>query len=65
MGNGDLSGVMAKGTPELVEEKCRTAIENLGANGGFILAPGCALPATTPDENIAAMIAMAKRYTYS
>jgi uroporphyrinogen decarboxylase len=65
LGAVDPSEVLAKGTPEQVEEKCRTAIENLGANGGFILAPGCALPATTPDENIAAMIAAAQKYAYS
>jgi uroporphyrinogen decarboxylase len=64
LGPVDPSGVMAKGTPELVMEKCREAIENLGEGGGFILGPGCALPATTPDENIDAMIEAAKKYRY-
>ena len=30
--------------------------------GGFILGPGCALPATTPDENIDALIETAKEH---
>jgi uroporphyrinogen decarboxylase len=64
MGPIDPSGVLANGTPELVREKCREALENLMPGGGFILGPGCALPATTPDENIAALVEMAKLYPY-
>jgi uroporphyrinogen decarboxylase len=64
LGPIDPSGVMANGTPEQVQEKCRQAIEIMGSGGGFILGPGCALPATTPDENIAAMIETARRYQY-
>jgi uroporphyrinogen-III decarboxylase len=54
--------VMANGTPELVLEKCQEALRNLSPGAGFILGPGCALPPTTPDENIDAMIAAAKRF---
>jgi uroporphyrinogen decarboxylase len=64
IGTVDPSGVMANGTPELVREKSREAIQILGPGGGFFLAPGCALPATTPDENIAAMIETAKIHPY-
>ncbi len=53
---------MAYGTPELVMEKCNEALENLSDGGGYILGPGCALPPTTPDENIVAMIEAAKKY---
>ena len=60
----DPSAVMAHGSRDLVVEKCREAIEILGPGGGFILGPGCALPATTPDENIDAMLETAKRYPY-
>jgi len=56
------SGVMARGTPQLVTEKCIEALENLAPGGGFILGPGCALPATTPEENIDAMIEAAKKF---
>lgn len=62
LGPVDPSDVMAYGTPEMVEEKCLEALENLSPDGGFILGPGCALPPITPDENIDAMIEVAKKY---
>lgn len=62
LGPVDPSDVMASGTPELVEEKSFEAIANLSPGGGFILGPGCALPPTTPDENIDAMIEAAKKF---
>jgi uroporphyrinogen decarboxylase len=62
LGPIDPSEVMANGTPELVMEKCQEALENLSPGGGFILGPGCALPSTTPDENIDAMIETAKKF---
>ncbi len=62
LGPIDPSNVMANGTPDQVIEKCREALENLSAGGGFILGPGCALPADTPDENIDAMIEAAKTF---
>jgi uroporphyrinogen-III decarboxylase len=37
----------------------------LAPGGGFIFGAGCALPATTPDENMHALIEMAKRYRYA
>ena len=62
LGPVDPSGVMALGTPELVDEKCKEAIDILGPGGGLILGPGCALPPKTPAENIHAMIEAARRY---
>ena len=62
LGPIDPSGVIANGTPQLVTEKCRQALEILAPGGGFILGPGCALPATTPDENIDSLIESAKKY---
>jgi len=62
LGPVDPSGVMANGTPQEVTEKCVEALDNLSPGGGFILGPGCALPPTTPDENIDAMIEAAKSY---
>ena len=64
LGPVDPSGVMAFGTPELVEEKCFEALDNLAPGSGFILGPGCALPPITPDENIDAMIESAKKYQF-
>jgi uroporphyrinogen decarboxylase len=62
LGPVDPSEVMAHGTPELVTEKCNEALENLSPGGGFILGPGCALPPSTPDDNIDAMIEAAKKF---
>jgi len=64
LGTIDPSNIMANGTPQQVREKSRQAIDILGPGGGFILAPGCALPATTPDENIHAMIETAAENPY-
>jgi uroporphyrinogen decarboxylase len=62
LGPVDPSGVMAEGTPDLVDEKCREAIRVLGHDGKLILGPGCALPASTPHGNIHAMIEAARKY---
>jgi uroporphyrinogen decarboxylase len=61
LGPIDPSGVLAQGTPAMVLEKCREAISNLGPEG-FILGPGCALPATTPDDNMHAMVQAAHQF---
>jgi uroporphyrinogen decarboxylase len=60
LGPVDPSAIMAQATPHEVTAQCRRAIEILAPGGGFILGPGCALPATTPDENIDALIETAK-----
>jgi uroporphyrinogen decarboxylase len=62
MGPIDPSGVMANGTPEDVRARCREALETLAPGGGFFLGSGCALPATTPDDNILAMVEAAKMF---
>jgi uroporphyrinogen decarboxylase len=62
IGPVDPSEVMANGTPELVVEKCKQAIAVLAPGGGFFLAPGCALPPSTPDENLDAMVAAAHEF---
>ena len=54
--------VMALGTPELAEEKCKEAIEIFAMGGGFILGPGCGLPPKTPSENLHTMVETAKTY---
>ena len=56
IGNIDPTGVMARGTPELVAEKCRELIAVFTDTPRFILNAGCALPATTPAANLMAMI---------
>lgn len=62
VGDIDPSGIMALGTPEMIAEHCRVAIQEMGAQGRFFLSPGCTLPWNTPAENTMAMVEAAKRY---
>lgn len=62
LGPIDPSGVLHEGTSETVESACREALDVLAPGGGFILGPGCALPATTPPENIDKLIQCAKSF---
>jgi uroporphyrinogen decarboxylase len=56
IGNLDPSGVLALGTPALVEQKTRELLTLFADSPRFILNAGCAIPATTPSENLRAMI---------
>ena len=56
VGNVDPSGVMALGTPEEVLEECRRASRFWVSTGASSSSPGCTLPATTPPENVEAMM---------
>jgi len=62
LGNID-TNVLALGKPDEVQEACRELIDAVGTGGGLILGPGCALPPTTPAENIHALVESAKRYS--
>jgi uroporphyrinogen decarboxylase len=62
LGPIDPSDVLANGTPDLVREKCLEALKILAPGGGFILGPGCALPATTPHENVDVLIEVVKEH---
>ena len=59
-GNIDPSGVLAQGTVEQVREATRKLISVWKPGGRFILNAGCAIPPTTPSENIHALIETAK-----
>ena len=61
-GNIDPSGVLAQGTVEQVREATRQLISVWKPGGRFILNAGCAIPPTTPPENIRAMMDTAKEY---
>lgn len=61
IGNLDPSGVLALGTPALVEAKTRELVALFRDTPRFILNAGCAIPATTPAENIRAMIRAARQ----
>lgn len=59
-GNIDPAGVLAFGTPKLVTEKTIELLEVFKDNPRFILNAGCAIPSTTPSENLFAMISAAR-----
>ncbi|MCE5188570.1 MAG: uroporphyrinogen decarboxylase family protein [Eubacteriales bacterium] len=61
MGNIDPSDPLVQGTPEDVDRKAKYIIEKT-AGRGLILSSGCAMGANTPPENVAAMVAAAKKY---
>ena len=62
IGNIDPSGVLALGTPELVEQKTRELLTVFADTPRFILNAGCAIPPITPPENLRTMISTARSY---
>ncbi len=62
IGNIDPSGVLALGTPRLVEEKTRELLNIFADTPRFILNAGCAIPPITPPENLHAMINTARSF---
>jgi MtaA/CmuA family methyltransferase len=60
IGNLDPSGVLALGTPALVEETTRELVRIFAESPRLIVNAGCAIPATTPPENLRAMIRAAR-----
>ena len=65
IGNIDPSGVIAMGTPELVEQKTIELLNIFTKTNRFILNAGCAIPANTPEENLYRMIKVAREYNFS
>ena len=62
MGNLHTTDVMLRGTPEDVARAARDAIDAAGDGGGFILSTGDQCGRDTPDENIHALVDVAKTY---
>ena len=62
IGNIDPSGVLALGTPELVEQKTNELLGIFTNNNRFILNAGCAMPSMTPEVNLRTMIKTARSY---
>jgi uroporphyrinogen-III decarboxylase len=60
IGTVDPSAVVALGTPDEVAAAARADLAVMAPGGGFILAPGCALPFGTPGANIEALVASAR-----
>ncbi len=62
VGNIDPTGVLARGTPRLVEQRTRELLAVFSDTPGFVLNAGCAIPPTTPPENLRAMIQAARSF---
>ncbi len=62
MGNIHTTDVLLFGSVDDVKKACMKAIDDAGANGGFILSSGDQPGRDTPDENIFAMVEVAKTY---
>ena len=62
-GNLDPVKTLLQGTAREVEEVSRRTIEAAGADGGFILMPGCDIPPTVPYENIRAFTEVPRRWS--
>jgi len=62
IGNIDPSGVLAMGTPGLVRQKTGELLEVFSKTNRFILNAGCAIPSTTPEENIRVMVRAAREF---
>jgi uroporphyrinogen decarboxylase len=60
MGNIDPVAVMQQGSVSDVLAACKDCIDRAGPGNGFILAPGCDLPPTTPMANVKAMTGFAR-----
>ena len=61
-GNVDPSGVIALGTPDTVRQKTAELISVWKPGGHFVLNAGCAIPASTPPENLRAFIKAARDF---
>jgi MtaA/CmuA family methyltransferase len=64
IGNIDPSGVLAHGTQADVISETKRILDIYSSSPRLILNAGCAIPAETPRENLNAMIATARQYTF-
>jgi uroporphyrinogen decarboxylase len=62
IGNIDPSGVLALGTADSVQKKTIELLTAYQNSNRFILNAGCALPSTTPPENLKMMIDTARNF---
>jgi uroporphyrinogen decarboxylase len=62
IGNIDPSGVIAMGSPKLVEQKTTDLLDIYSKTNRFILNAGCAIPSNTPEENLRTMIRVAREF---
>lgn len=55
MGNIDPIKYIMQSNPAEIKKQCKGIIDACGSESGFILAPGCESPISSPDENVRAM----------
>ncbi|MDR0524153.1 MAG: uroporphyrinogen decarboxylase family protein [Candidatus Methanoplasma sp.] len=55
MGNIDPVKLIMDGSPEAVARECARMIGIAGTEGGYVIAPGCETPQSSPDANVEAM----------
>ncbi len=61
-GNINTFDFMLNATPEQVREKCKRAIDDAAADGGYVLSTGDQCGRDTPDANLFAMVEVAETY---
>ena len=61
-GNVDPSGVIARGTAAEVTRATVELVRQWKPGGLFVLNAGCAIPASTPSENVHALVRVAKEH---
>ena len=62
MGNLHTTDVMLRGTPQMVADAAKKAIDDAAEGGGFILSTGDQCGRDTPDENLRTMVETARTY---
>jgi len=62
IGNIDPSGVLALGSPDLVEKETIELLNVFSKTERFVLNAGCAIPSNTPEENLRRMIKTAREF---
>jgi MtaA/CmuA family methyltransferase len=60
-GNVDPIKVLAQGTPELVSQEVERIINNVSRHGGHVLNSGEMVPRETPEKNVEAFVATARK----
>jgi uroporphyrinogen decarboxylase len=61
-GNINTFNFMLNATPKQVEEKCKRAIDDAGADGGYVLSTGDQCGRDTPHANLFKMVEVARTY---
>ncbi|MCC7300871.1 MAG: uroporphyrinogen decarboxylase family protein [Verrucomicrobia bacterium] len=61
-GNVDPSGILARGKAADVRRETQKVLELFSDTPGFVLSSGCALPSTTPEENLRIFIKTARDF---